>query len=217
MIDQAWRDAPRNVVTMLMRMLPSYGHWTGMGLPALHRRCRLLACAFYRLKFIAAPLDNAVRRKMAETVEYAEDVADGMAELQKGESLGWPALRPDAADAVVDCARAARRPCGGKKTGEAALRRALREVFPWLGKQDYADAAALHTLAGADAVAMAHAAYEERMPDGRLDPARLLVLSDAVEESGHGHKAAIALRIYGPKFRGFWVIDALTGRMGGVK
>ena len=40
-------------------------------------------------------------------------------------------------------------------------------------------------LAHPDRLRLAHAAYEERiMPSGELDPARLAVLSDALEEAG---------------------------------
>lgn len=50
--------------------------------------------------------------------------------------------------------------------------------------------------------------------DGTLDPERLAVLSDTLEEAGcrQGHPLLAALRSPGPKYRGFWAIDVLLGK-----
>src|SRR5262245_57779436 len=60
----------------------------------------------------------------------------------------------------------------------------------------------------------ARRAYEERsLPSGHLDPARLLVLADALEEAGcadadlPGH-----LRGPGPHVRGCWALDLILGK-----
>ena len=92
---------------------------------------------------------------------------------------------------------------------------------------------------------LAEGAYTERQDDGTLDPQRLAVLSDALEEAGletaacleckgkgvlrqeHGYYVGdcrtckktgripnpllAALREQTPRWRGFWVIDMLTG------
>jgi hypothetical protein len=61
---------------------------------------------------------------------------------------------------------------------------------------------------------LAQAAYVERnLPAGELDPARLAVLADALEEAGCADPEILAhLRGPGPHVRGCWVIDLLLGK-----
>ena len=60
---------------------------------------------------------------------------------------------------------------------------------------------------------LARAAYDERiLPGGELDPARLSVLADAIEEAGAGEALVGHLRGQSPHVRGCFVIDLLTGR-----
>lgn len=60
---------------------------------------------------------------------------------------------------------------------------------------------------------IASCAYDERLPDGTLDPARMAVLSDALEEAGCDDGRILRhLRSGGPFFRGDWCLDLLTGR-----
>jgi hypothetical protein len=61
---------------------------------------------------------------------------------------------------------------------------------------------------------LAEAAYEEReLPSGHLDPARLAVLADALEESGCGAPGLLGhLRDPGPHVRGCHVLDLLLGK-----
>lgn len=47
--------------------------------------------------------------------------------------------------------------------------------------------------------------------DGRLDPARLCVLADALEEGGAPECLLVPLR-EGKHYRGFWVVDLLLGK-----
>ena len=63
-------------------------------------------------------------------------------------------------------------------------------------------------------VALAQAAYDEReLPAGTLDPARLAVLADALEEAGCDQAGLLDhLRGPGPHVRGCWVLDLLLGR-----
>jgi hypothetical protein len=63
-------------------------------------------------------------------------------------------------------------------------------------------------------VAVARAAYNKRqLPAGTLDPARLAVLADALEESGCQEASILEhLRGPGPHVRGCWVVDALLGK-----
>jgi hypothetical protein len=63
-------------------------------------------------------------------------------------------------------------------------------------------------------VALATAAYEERiLPSGTLDPDRLAVLADALEESGCDNADILDhLRGPGEHVRGCWVVDLLLGK-----
>ena len=63
-------------------------------------------------------------------------------------------------------------------------------------------------------VALANAAYDEReLPSGHLDPARLAVLSDALEEAGCADADLLAhLRSPGPHVRGCWALDLVLGK-----
>jgi hypothetical protein len=59
-------------------------------------------------------------------------------------------------------------------------------------------------------VSLARAAYDERqLPSGNLDPARLAVLADALEELGAPAELATHLRGPGPHVRGCHVLDLL--------
>jgi hypothetical protein len=61
---------------------------------------------------------------------------------------------------------------------------------------------------------LAHAAYEERiMPSGELEPDRLAVLSDALEEAGCDDADILDhLRGPGPHVRGCWALDLVLGK-----
>jgi hypothetical protein len=61
---------------------------------------------------------------------------------------------------------------------------------------------------------LASAAYEERvLPTGELDPARLAVLADAIEEAGCPNADILNhLRERGPHVRGCWPVDLLLGK-----
>jgi hypothetical protein len=63
-------------------------------------------------------------------------------------------------------------------------------------------------------VALAHAAYENRiLPAGTLEPARLAVLADALEEAGCDNAEIINhCRQPGKHVRGCWVVDLLLGK-----
>lgn len=60
---------------------------------------------------------------------------------------------------------------------------------------------------------LAQAAYDERiLPTGELEPARLAVLADALEEAGASDELVGHLRGPGPHVRGCWAIDLLRGK-----
>jgi hypothetical protein len=66
----------------------------------------------------------------------------------------------------------------------------------------------------ATVLSLASAAYKERaLPSGELDPARLAVLADALEEAGCTEQAILDhLRGPGPHVRGCWPVDLLLAR-----
>jgi hypothetical protein len=63
-------------------------------------------------------------------------------------------------------------------------------------------------------VSLAHGAYDERsLPAGTLDPHRLAVLADALEDAGCNNAAILDhLRGPGPHVRGCWPVDLLLGK-----
>jgi hypothetical protein len=65
-----------------------------------------------------------------------------------------------------------------------------------------------------EVLSLAKASYEERiMPQGHLDPQRLAVLADALEEVGCADEGILGhLRSAGPHVRGCHVVDAVLGR-----
>jgi hypothetical protein len=61
--------------------------------------------------------------------------------------------------------------------------------------------------------AIARAAYEERLPSGALDTARLAILADALEDAGCTEQPILDhLRGPGPHFRGCWPLDKILGK-----
>jgi hypothetical protein len=61
---------------------------------------------------------------------------------------------------------------------------------------------------------LAQAAYGERaFPSGELEPARLAVLADALDDAGCAERAILDhLRSPGPHVRGCWAIDLILGK-----
>lgn len=59
---------------------------------------------------------------------------------------------------------------------------------------------------------LATAAYDERLSGGALDPVRLAVLSDALEEAGAEGELLSHLRSAGPHVRGCWALDLILGK-----
>ena len=61
-------------------------------------------------------------------------------------------------------------------------------------------------------VSLARAAYDERdLPSGELDPQRLAVLADALEEAGATAELVAHLHGPGPHVRGCFAVDAILG------
>jgi hypothetical protein len=98
-------------------------------------------------------------------------------------------------------------------TSDAALVALLRDHFGNPFRPVSVDPAWL-SWRGGTVPRLAQAAYEHRhLPEGHLDPARLAVLADALEEAGCQDPDILGhLRGPGPHVRGCWAVDILTGR-----
>jgi hypothetical protein len=90
----------------------------------------------------------------------------------------------------------------------------LRDIFGPLPFRPIAVADAWLTWNGGIVRHLVEAAYQERqLPVGTLDPARLGVLADALEEAGCADAELLGhLRGPGPHVRGCFAVDALLGR-----
>jgi hypothetical protein len=63
------------------------------------------------------------------------------------------------------------------------------------------------------AVKLAQAGYTERLPNGNLDPQRLAILADALEDAGCIEQSFLDhCRGPGPHVRGCWVVDLILGK-----
>ena len=62
------------------------------------------------------------------------------------------------------------------------------------------------------ALVMARTVYEQRLPDGRLDPVLLSVLADALEDHDLHPDLLEVLRSPGPHYRGLWPVDLILGK-----
>jgi hypothetical protein len=84
----------------------------------------------------------------------------------------------------------------------------LRDVVPYQIKKCDSN------LMTSEVASLARAAYEERaLSSGELDPIRLAVLADALEEAGCDDTDILAhLRAPGPHVRGCWPVDLLLGK-----
>ena len=60
---------------------------------------------------------------------------------------------------------------------------------------------------------LAAASYENRsLPSGHLDPARLSVLADALEDAGYNDAELLGHLRGGTHWRGCWALDTVLGR-----
>jgi hypothetical protein len=210
---------------------------------ASERKLRLFACACCRRvwRFQDAhsrPIVEAAERHADGAVGVAEWSAAGRAVWKHLRGKGDRSAQgiSDAAFAATGAALDAARPFASASVVDQMVFNAetARAVAVWAAKAAAADTEAaeqcrlLRCLFGspfrpvqpspawrAPLVAeLAAAAYEVRqMPDGLLDPGRLAVLADALEEAGCADAALLEhLRDGGQHCRGCWALDGLLGR-----
>jgi hypothetical protein len=125
----------------------------------------------------------------------------------------WGPLYSDEWNAAWDAAaEAASVPAERAEQGRQAV--LLRDVFGPLPFRPVPVDPAWLSWSDGTVVRLAEAAYDEwHLPAGTLDPARLAVLADALEEAGCQDAEILGhLRGPGPHVRGCHVVDQLTGR-----
>jgi hypothetical protein len=86
----------------------------------------------------------------------------------------------------------------------------LREIFGNPFRPPFLD----HTWLSSTVAALAQASYDNRnLPEGTLEPERLTVLTDALEDAGCDNADILShLRGPGPHVRGCWAVDLLLGK-----
>jgi hypothetical protein len=200
--------------------LLAFAHRLGvLSQPARERRLRLFACHSMRRVW------GGLTDKQRHAVEVAERYADGLAsaadllQASVGDyniaQLVEPALSK-AALAADRSADEAARIVGTSNLDDPrrhAMFKSLASVMRDIVGNPFRSLTLSPTLRTAQIGSLALAAYEEReLPSGELDPLRLAVLSDALEEAGCTDDPVLShLRSPGPHVRGCHVIDLCLG------
>jgi hypothetical protein len=191
---------------------------TFLGEKVSHRKLRLFACALGR-RLWSRLTSDAVRH----AVEFAERAADDQADPaaldsvwkgalravpeDRGKHAHWAAAHSASSDIRFWAGASA---CQAGMTGlrKAGVATLLREILGNPFRPLTLDAA--HRTPAV--VSLARAAYDERqMPGGELEPQRLAVLADALEEAGASTELVAHLRSPGPHFRGCHALDLCLG------
>jgi hypothetical protein len=155
-----------------------------------------LAESAFRLQGGAAPAAEEVRAAATDAAKYAAVAAGKQVLLQRGEDLPMEEENRVEDESILAEGKA-----------QAAL---LRCLFGNPFRPLTLDPAwRTPTICS-----LAQAGYEQRqLPSGHLDPARLTVLADALEEAGCTDPATLGhLRGPGSHARGCWVLDLLLGK-----
>jgi hypothetical protein len=200
---------------------------------ASDRKRRLFACAWCRCLWHLLT-DERSRRAVEVAERYADreamrgELVAAWEAARAASAAAWGAARAAWAvawaaaaaswaatsDAACDAARAARHAPGvaaddaaGDAAGDASAA-LLRDIFANPFRPVSVDPAWL-SWQGGTVPRLAQAVYEERLlPSGHLDPARLAVLADALEEAGCSDPEILGhLRGTGPHVRGCWALD----------
>jgi hypothetical protein len=197
------------------------------------RKLRLFACACCRRVWDSIELPRGWK-----AIEIAEQFADGFARKKQRVNARMADFGQSyfVSDVLADndhlgeqvrytaqnvASRAAYTACGGSTLPEKLYSAAwdaeaniqsnlLREVFG----NPFRPVTLSTAWRTPQAVALGQAAYDQRtLPAGTLDPARLAVLADALEEAGCTDADLLGhLRGPGPHVRGCWAVDLLLGK-----
>jgi hypothetical protein len=177
---------------------------------ASDRKLRLygVACA-RRVRRRPEQMDEA-----SAVIAVAERFADGLATAEElAKARPYPRLNTHwtiAEPAAPGVARSFTAP-NRKEAKQSAKADLLRDLFGDPFRQPALDPRwRTPTVAS-----LALAAYEERLPHPcDLDPVRLGILADALEDAGCSDESILAhLRDPGPHVRGCWALDLILGRL----
>jgi hypothetical protein len=193
------------------------------------RKTRLFAVACCRRIW---PLLKDERSRVA--VEVAERLADGLCSGEELDStitqaldlyeeeptsriaaaslltVDFPLLAHKIAHEVAETTTLAQQ---DTKRASRENARLLREIFGPLPFRIVTLPPSVRTWNNGLIKRLAEQAYQHRLlPSGHLDPERLAVLADALEEAGADSELVAHLRGPGPHIRGCHVVDLLTGR-----
>jgi hypothetical protein len=206
------------------------------GAGASDRKVRLFGCACVRRVW-----GDLADDRLRQAVEVAERFADGLATGRQldaarkkvdrlcegvgdiiadhgpmavsplcGRAAGWfvPAESSGAVAAEARCEGASWEAAHAEE--HRAQSAAVRDVFG----NPFRPATIAAAFRAPAVVALAQAAYDERIfPGGLLDPARLAVLADALEEAGCSDVEVLGhLRSRGPHVRGCFAVDLLLAK-----
>lgn len=201
--------------------------WIATGhVVATDRQLRLFACACCRQ--IWHLLTDQRSRNAVEVVEL---IVDGLAYMEELLAATYPASA-----AVVSAATTAGTPMASVAAwnvlsasawrtavdASAKARIAIAKGTAWSVQSDLLRDIVGNPFHPTSVVArewitptvlmLARAAYEERQDNGTLEPERLLVLADALEEAGCEGELLAHLRSPGPHVRGCWAVDLILGK-----
>jgi hypothetical protein len=177
-----------------------------MGRRPSERKLRLFAAACSRRHPRASRKAATVAERHADGLATARDLAEAYPQSPGGRSY-WAVAEPRAADAALYFVPGWMIPYD--QPLKAAL---LRDLFgnPFRPRRLRPDPTWPMPLVAS----LATAAYRKRR--GRyldLDPVRLAVLADALEEAGCADEAILShLRSAGPHVRGCWAVDCVLGK-----
>jgi hypothetical protein len=189
------------------------------------RKVRLFAAACCRAVLDLLADDRG--RLMVEAAERLADGPRGRREVRRfdtrspaaygddhdpsAEWAAWLLTRPDPVAGAQGCLNNLRNARAGDRAGRAAIARCIF-ANPFRPPFTVSPATLAHN--DGTAVKLATVIYNDRDPaTGLLDPARLAILADALEEAGVEDAAALAhLRGPGAHCRGCHVVDAVLGR-----
>jgi hypothetical protein len=193
------------------------------------RRRRLFACACARLVW------HRLEARWREAVEVPERYADGLAhqaDLVVGlPEKSWPTQMAEWFVHNAMLASASLRAGGfsqltvyvasslGGDQGEAHAPQAHRDAHARMAGlvrcvfgNPFRTVAFAPTSRTRNVVSLARAAYDERqLPSGDLEPHRLAVLADALEDAGAPGDLLAHLRSPGSHVRGCWAVDLCLG------
>jgi hypothetical protein len=165
-------------------------------------------CGVRKLRLFAAA---CARSRWDQLEQHFRTSAEEAEQLARDREL-IASRSPRAAHEDACAALAAAFVAAGAESGEEV--ELLRDIFGTLPFRPVAVERGWLAWAGGAIPGLARAAYEERtLPAGTLEPSRLAVLADALEDAVCDHADILDhLRGAGPHVRGCWAVDLLLGK-----